>query len=469
MRAKVTRKIITAVLVVSVTCAGCTKEGQKDALAAVEQQDSEAMSDTQAEVIKEPIEDLDEAYEVILNECTKEFIGGYSIDESFLSWIHANYEKETVLELANEVLLGEQDVNRWYELTGNSIHVLWLKYCQHTGLDSDTLENVYWKECASDDKVVLDFTGDFNFAEGWPTTEHMKAQPNGIYDCFSGDLLQEMTDADIMVMNNEFTYSNGGVPLEGKAYTFRADPRDAYLLNVFGTDVVSLANNHAYDFGPDALVDTMEALEEVGIPYMGAGRNLEEAKKPVYFVANGKKIAIVSATQIERSTNYTKEATETTPGVLKTLNPDKYIEVIKNAEENSDYVIAFVHWGTEHEERYGYDQVNLAEQFVEAGADAIVGGHTHCLQGIQYMGDVPIIYSLGNFWFTGSTIDTGMSQIVINKDGSMDFRFIPCIQSGYKTSLVTEEADKERIYNYMESISTDISIDENGYITNLAE
>lgn len=467
MRAKITRKIVTAVLVVSVTCAGCTKAGEKDALA--EQPGTQEVSGTQADETREPIEDLDEAYEVILNECNKEFIGGYRIDESFLSWIHANYGKDTVLKLSNEVLLGEQDVNCWYELTGSSIHVLWLMYCQHTGLDSDALENVYWKECASEDKIVLDFTGDFNFAEGWPTTEYMKAQPNGLYDCISGDLLQEMNDADIMVMNNEFTYSDGGEPLEGKAYTFRADPRDAYLLNVFGADAVSLANNHAYDYGPDALVDTMEALEEVGIPYMGAGRNLDEAKKPVYFVANGKKIAIVSATQIERSTNFTKEATETTPGVLKTLNPDKYIEVIEKAEKNSDYVIAFVHWGTEHETHYGLDQKLLAVQFAEAGADAIVGGHTHCLQGMEYIDDVPIIFSLGNFWFTGSTIDTGISQIIINKDGSIDFRFIPCIQSEYKTSLVTEETEKERIFDYMESISANISIDEDGYITNLAE
>lgn len=468
MNAKITRMIMTAVLLLSVTSTGCTKDEQEDTLAAVEQQDTEAMSDTQAEEIREPIEDLDEAYEEILNECSKDFIGGYNVDESFLTWIYANYGKETILALANEVLLGEQNVNCWYELTGNSIHVLWLKYCQHTGLDSYVLEHVYWKECAADDKIVLDFTGDFNFAEGWPTTEHMKAQSNGIYDCFSGDLLQEMTDADIMVMNNEFTYSTGGEPLEGKSYTFRADPKDAYLLNVFGADIVSLANNHAYDYGPDALVDTMETLEEVGIPYVGAGRNLEEAKKPVYFVANGKKIAIVSATQIERSANYTKEATETAPGVLKTLNPDKYLEVIGNACKNSDYVIAFVHWGTEHEEHYGADQANLAKQYVEAGADAVIGGHTHCLQGMQYIDGVPVIYSLGNFWFTGSTIDTGVSQIIINTDGSIDFRFIPCIQSEFKTSLVTKEADKERIYDYMESISTNISIDEEGYVTDLS-
>ncbi len=69
------------------------------------------------------------------------------------------------------------------------------------------LQQVYWKTCSSEDEIVLDFTGDINFAEGWGTTEHMDGQPNGINDCFSKDLLQEMNHADIMMINNEFTYS----------------------------------------------------------------------------------------------------------------------------------------------------------------------------------------------------------------------------------------------------------------------
>jgi len=83
-----------------------------------------------------------------------------------------------------------------------------------------------------------------------------------------------------------------------------------------------------YDYGEEALIDTLETLEGSGVPYVGAGRNLEEAKKIVYFIANGRKIAITAASQIERSSNYTKEATEDSAGVLKTLNPDKYVEVI---------------------------------------------------------------------------------------------------------------------------------------------
>ncbi len=415
------------------------------------------------------IRDLDEAYEAILGSCSKEFIGGHPVDEAFLSWIHAVYGEETVIRLAQETERDAPDTGIWYELTGSTVHVLWLTYCKESGLKQCDLDNVYWKDCASDTQVVLNFTGDINFDENWCTMKHLDAQPNGVYDCFSEELLEEMQSADIMMLNNEFTYSDRGEPLEGKDYTFRARPERVKLLEAFGTDIVGLANNHVWDYGEEALLDTMETLRGEGIPYVGAGRNIDEAKEIIYFIANGRKIAITAATQIERSLNYTKEATEDTAGVLKTLDPEKYIEVLKKAKKNSDIVIAFVHWGTEGVSGYGSDQENLAKAFAEAGADVIIGGHTHCLQGMTYISGVPVIYSLGNFWFTQSTIDTGMSQVVIREDGSIDFRFLPCIQKNLKTQLVTDQGEKERIFRYMEGISKQISIDEDGYVSDLSK
>ncbi len=431
--------------------------------------DLDAESEQDVADTREPIRDMDVAYEIILNNCTRDFIGNYPVDETFLGWIQGTYGEEAVERLAEVVESGNQEPESWYELTGNTIHVLWLLYCQDTGLHQDDLVDVYWKECVSKEQTVLDFTGDINLAEGWGTTMHMDQQPNGIYDCFSEDLLEEMNSADIMVVNNEFTYSTKGTPLEGKPYTFRAAPQRAKLLEALGTDIVGLANNHVWDYGEEALIETFETLENINMPYVGAGRNLKEASNIIYFVANGRKIAITAATQIERTLNYTKEATGDMAGVLKTLEPDKYVKVLEEAEKNSDIVIAFVHWGTEHQKFYGSDQANLADKFVAAGADVIIGGHTHCLQGMAYKNGVPIIYSLGNFWFSQSTLDTGLSQVIINQDGSIDFRFLPCIQQNYKTSLVTDETEKQRILDYMERISSDISIDENGFVTDLSQ
>lgn len=411
----------------------------------------------------------EEWYEKILNGYTKEFIDNKPLDENFLIWLQSKYGENTIEQLAEIVSKKEKDKNLWHDLTGNSMQVLWMQYCESTKSQPELSENVYYKECASEDEIVLDFTGDLNLAEGWSTTVFMDRQQNGIYDCLSAELMSELQNSDILMMNNEYTYSEGGYPVPGKAYTFRASPTRIEVLEQIGVDVVSLANNHVYDYGEDALIDTLETLEKTGIPYVGAGRNLDEAKKIVYFVANGRKIAIVSATQIERSTGYTKEATQDTPGVLKTLNPDKFLEVIEEAKKNSDYVIVFPHWGTEGSNLYGSDQKELAEAFVKAGADVIIGGHTHCLQGISYIDDVPIIYSLGNFWFNGKTLDSGIAQVRIQKDGTIRFRFLPCIQSGAKTRLLLEGAERENVMNFMRGLSEGVEIDEDGYVTNLVK
>ena len=287
--------------------------------------DTEIVEETEAtqQIPLEKITDLSDAYEVILQYAIRDFIAGYCLDDAFLMWFTSEYGEDNLMQIAYTVLDSEQDVNVWYELTGNSIHVLWLLYCQNTGFEADVLTNVVWTDCASENETIISFTGDFNLAEDWYTTQYLNEQENGIYDCLSSDLMKLLQESDILMVNNEFVYSDSEEALEGKAYTFRADLERVSILTELGADVVSLANNHTYDFGEEGLLDTMEVLNEAGIRYVGAGKDLNEAKKIVYYVANGKKIAFVSATEIERTKTYTKEATEDTPGVLKALNPQK--------------------------------------------------------------------------------------------------------------------------------------------------
>lgn len=412
------------------------------------------------------VTDLSEAYKVILQGATKEFLAGYLVDESFLMWLTAEYGDSVLFEIASSVQDREMSEDTWYEATGNSIHVLWVDYCKASGFQTYHLDNVYWAECKNSEETVISFTGDFNFAEDWYTTEYMDAQPNGIYDCFSEELLAEMNESDIMMMNNEFVFSDRGAPLAGKAYTFRASSDRVDLLDVFGVDIVSLANNHTYDFGSEALLDTMEYLEEAGVTYVGAGRDIKEASKIVYYIANGRKIAIVSATEIERSTNYTKEATENTCGVLKTLRPERYIQVILEASKYSDYVIAVTHWGTEGTLYPDSSQKRLAELLVDAGADVIIGGHPHRLQGTGFVKEVPVAYSLGNFWFSDGTLYTTLAQVVIESDGNIRLKFLPCIQKDLTTSLITDTTEVEEFYQYLSAISSDVGVDAEGNIYN---
>lgn len=401
----------------------------------------------------------------ILSRASKEFTAGYDLEESFFLWFLDQYGEAEVKALQEEVKKVQPNVDYWHSLTGKSLHVLWWEYCRDTGF-SQEYKKVYEKECSDQTQVVLDFTGDINLAENWSSTNYLDQQPGGIRDCISPALMEEMQGTDILMINNEYTYSTRGEPLPGKSYTFRANPGRVNTVLEMGADIVSLANNHVYDYGEEALLDTIDTLEQAQIPYVGAGRNLEEAMKPVYFIVNGRKLAIVSATQIERSLNYTKEAGDTTAGVLKTLNPEKFESVIREARGQSDYVIVYVHWGTENTNHYGEDQVTLSQAFVKAGADVIIGGHTHCLQGFDFCEGVPVIYSLGNFWFNNKEVDTGISQVVIHTDtGEIDFRFLPCIQRNCVTFLVEDPGEKQRILDFMERISAPgIAVDEDGYV-----
>ncbi len=418
-----------------------------------------------------PVDDLEEAFAIILDQCTGEFIGEHPIDETFLLWMYANYGEQIIEEIATAVKNEYKDPTVWYHLTGDSIQVLWLKYCRDSGFQPEELAHVYWCEAASPDEAVFDFTGDVNFTDGLGNMRHLRESPGGIEDCFSPALLQEMRSADVCMINNEFTYSLRGEPLKGKPFTFRADPSTVGMLEDLGVDIVGIANNHVYDYGPDALVDTIDTLDQAGMPHVGAGKNLEEAMEPAYFVLNGRKYAIVAATQIERSLNYTKEATENSPGVLKTLDPAKFVDVIAKADQNADMVFVFVHWGTEGNTSYGSDQVDLARKFVDAGADAIIGGHTHCLQGISYINDVPVIYSLGNYWFSSTPTDgqrvkeTGIAQVRVDNEGMMRFRFLPCEVADWETKLLTDLSAASRVIAYEESLSTGVSLDLDGYVT----
>ena len=264
------------------------------------------------------------------------------------------------------------------------------------------------------------------------------------------------------MVNNEFCFTEETARQEGKAYSFKADPENVDLLDLFGTDIVSLANNHTCDYGEQGLLDTMDTLKEKGIVYSGAGRDLAEASAVQYFVTGGRKIAFVSATEIERFYHFTKKAGENTPGVLKTQQKKAVLAAIKQARANSDYVIMFVHWGAEGKIKQDADQRALAQEYVSAGVDAIIGSHPHRLQGVEFIEGVPVVYSLGNFWFSTGTIYATVAQIQIDSDGNLQLRLLPCEQKGKRTLLLENEEDCKNFYQYVADMSSGVQIDENG-------
>lgn len=314
------------------------------------------------------------------------------------------------------------------------------------------------------EEATLLFAGDILFDDGYAMMGALRKRGD-IKACFSAETLQEMQGADIFMLNNEFTYTSRGEPTPEKQFTFRAKPENAALLHELGVDIVSLANNHVYDYGEVSLVDSLATLEGFDMPYVGAGRNLAEASRTMYFQAGNQKIAYLSATMIERlNTPDTKGATENAPGVFRCFTEKLIFDRIAEAKENSDFVIVYIHWGTEKTEEPDWSQPDMAKKLAEAGADLIIGDHPHVLQPIANVGGVPTIYSVGNYWFNSSTLDTCLVKVKV-KDGEMQsFQFLPARQSDCYTELLGG-AEKEAVLNYMRSISGSVTIDGEGVVS----
>lgn len=333
-----------------------------------------------------------------------------------------------------------------------------------------TTEEITTEEPTTIDLQEFDFTmcfaGDILLAEGEITTNNLDASENGLQGCISKEYLDIMNGADYTCVNNEFTYSTRGEKLSGKAWTFRANPDRVKYLKEMGVDLALLANNHVYDYGKDAMLDTMDTLADAGIDYFGAGANLKEAMKPVYVELDGKTVAFVAASRAEKY-KMTPQATDDEPGILRCYDPALFIEVIKEARANADFVVACVHWGTERSTVLEDAQLETARQYIDAGADMIVGSHSHCLQGMEYYKGKPIIYSLGNFWFDEYYEDTMLVNIRIHGDingSNVEVSVVPGMQDDGRTVIFTDESEKERVYKHLEDISVNIEIDENGLV-----
>lgn len=315
----------------------------------------------------------------------------------------------------------------------------------------------------SNNPIILGFAGDVNLNETSYPAKKYDTEDRDITKCLSTDLLDEMNSADIMMLNNEFAYSTRGTQAPDKQYTFRADPSRVEILQKMGVDIVSLANNHSLDYGADALVDTFTTLDDAKIDYIGAGDNLSRAKTPMYYTVGDKTIAYVAASRVVPVMEW--YASENGLGVLGTYDPTLILESIQEAEANSDFVIMYVHWGIERAEFPKNYQRNLAKQYIDAGADAVIGCHPHVMQGVEFYNGKPIAYSLGNFWFNKSVQKSGMIKLYLNPDDTVQLQLLPAMAKNTFTYLLTDTAEKADYYSYIQSLCYNVTIDENGFIT----
>ncbi len=223
------------------------------------------------------------------------------------------------------------------------------------------------------------------------------------------DMMPVLRTADLIAGNLESAISTHGTAVKNKTFTLRADPLAARALKSAGIRVVSLANNHSMDFGPIALRDTLDALNENEILYTGAGMDLEDARAPAIIKINGRTLAFLSYSLTFPLEFYASARQPgTAPGYGDFVKAD-----IEKVRPLADLVIVSFHWGAELLTAAKDYQIDLGHKAIDWGADVVLGHHPHVLQELEVYKGRLIAYSLGNFVFGSESNRTNFSMILL--------------------------------------------------------
>ncbi|TDD72057.1 CapA family protein [Jiangella aurantiaca] len=260
--------------------------------------------------------------------------------------------------------------------------------------------------------VTLAFAGDIHF-EG-----ALRARLDDPATAFA-PIAAQLGAADLTVVNLETAVGTSGAPEPGKRFTFQAPTTAFAALAAAGVDVVTMANNHAMDFGPDGLTDTLagSAAARPGLDVVGVGANVTEAFAPAIRDVRGTTVAVIGANvPDDPGADPTAHwaATAATAGVATALDPAPLLDAVAQARRSADVVVVYLHWGVQGESCPSPSQLSLATALATT-ADVVVGSHTHQLQGagLAPAGDAYVAYGLGNFaWYTQASEATSTTGVL---------------------------------------------------------
>lgn len=266
---------------------------------------------------------------------------------------------------------------------------------------SSSVVNVEPKE-----NVSVAVTGDVMFARKMPNVLSMDSSP------FAG-VSDVVSNVDLLLVNFENAATSSGNAVKGDV-PLSCDPSYVPLLKANNNTVASLANNHAFDYGIEGMKDTVKNLKDAGITPIGAGETEDEAHQAVVKEINGRKITILNYMDSNNFAEYSYDvmpyANGSTPGYSAYDSADAQKQI---AEHNdSDIIIAYLHFGNEYSNSPNEDQVKIAHELIDYGADVVLGSHPHVTQGIEVYKGKPVFYSLGNFIFDQSNTATHSAYFV---------------------------------------------------------
>ncbi|MFG6380113.1 MAG: CapA family protein [Lachnospiraceae bacterium] len=347
----------------------------------------------------------------------------------------------------------------------------------HIQIETDTKtqikdnENVPDKEnfaenIISDKNVTLSFVGDIYVSP--MMYEHYQA--SGISGVISEKIQNIFKSVDIAAADHE--YVCGDLPesykVDYQQYTFLTPSAREGILKDFSFDVMTLANNHMMDYGTEGLTSTIREIKKQGIETIGGGSDLSQAMAPYIKEVNGKKIAILAATRVVPQIDW--YAQKDKAGLMTTYEQTDRFQMLKEeitrlkTEENCDIVIMYVHWGNDSDKTILGNQVTLGHGYIDAGADIVIGNHTHVLQGMEFYQGKLICYGISNFLFGSYHSDTMVLTLEIDEANHITPKMLPCSSEMFYTTEIEGEA-AENMFRYIESMSENVSISSDGIIT----
>lgn len=258
------------------------------------------------------------------------------------------------------------------------------------------------------ENVSIAVTGDVMFARKMPNVLSMDSSP------FKG-VANVTSNVDLLLINFENAATTSGDAVKGDV-PLKCDPSYVPLARANNNTVASLANNHAFDYGISGMQDTLDALKSSGITPIGAGNSEDEAHSPVTQEINGRKITIVNYMDSNNFAEYSYEvmpyANGSNPGYSAYDSEVAKSQISGAKDSGSDFVIAYLHFGNEYSTSPNADQLKIAHELIDDGADVVLGSHPHVTQGIEMYNGKPIFYSLGNFIFDQSKTATHSAYFV---------------------------------------------------------
>lgn len=255
--------------------------------------------------------------------------------------------------------------------------------------------------------ITLQFAGDTHFEDMLAT------QLAGSPSHAMGPIAKRLKDADFTMVNLETAITTGGVPAPGKQFHFRAPATALAALKAAGVSVVTMANNHGMDYSRAGLNDSLAAIRKSGFPVVGIGANAGEAYRAYRTTVKGNRLAVLGATQvIDDQLVQDWTATDSQSGVASAKVVPRMLRAVRDARQDADIVIVYLHWGQEMHACPLPRQQELAEQLIDAGADIVVGSHAHVLLGGGYLKGKYVDYGLGNFHFSSAHDTTAESGIL---------------------------------------------------------